>query len=46
MKAEIDDKGILNVIAVTEKEKSSLQRWYEENPVSEEDGIKLNLECK
>jgi hypothetical protein len=46
MKAEIDEKGILNVIAVTDKERNSLEKWYDENPVSEDDGIKLNLECK
>jgi hypothetical protein len=46
MKAEIDEKGILNVTPVTETERVSLEKWYDENPVSEDDGIKLNLECK
>lgn len=45
MDAIIDSDGMLIIGTKNKEEADRLNEWYEQNPVSEDDAIKLQLNC-
>ena len=45
MWAEIVDNGYLVVHSESATERFALSEWYKQNPVSEGDGVRLELKC-
>lgn len=46
MKADMDKDNQLVISPDSEYERDALEKWYSDNPVSEDDGINMRINCE